>query len=461
MWLFRMVTLLIALNGVLLALWVQSHSTAADHAPALMRVKVPAAAVEPHLRAARIHESPPMFFGWSRDTTAPSRSPLASAAPAEGFYFERFIVSEPGIPPEQVVVGDVTGDRRNDIIVTLDDWEEVRVRIYAQAADGTSAPPVDFKIPIISGVGGSVELADFDANGIPEIVVGAGAGITIFRKVPGGYSRSSYAGTVEPTSFAAIDADGDGFQDIVAQGWSDGADIYMSDGRGGIRSVQHLSTPLAGYNTLEVSDFTADGRNDLVMTNSQGWGKAWIYPFSPAGLQDPIMIDLSSVLTDVPSGMTVADVDLDGRPDLVVADEGNDISPKGIRILYRGAGNQFEDEEFIQLDGFYERPGAVRVADVDGNGYPDIVTMINSNDQMAYFLQGPSGFADPVLQRTDDNPWTNNHYWDNSFVIADVNSDRCPDVVLAEVSSSLRIFYGRNCQVATPRTGGRLPPERL
>jgi hypothetical protein len=40
------------------------------------------------------------------------------------------------------------------------------------------------------------------------------------------------------------------------------------------------------------------------------------------------------------------------------------------------------------------------------------------------------------------------------MTIADVNSDGCLDVVLAEVSSSLRIFYGRNCLVMRPTTSG-------
>ena len=99
------------------------------------------------------------------------------------------------------------------------------------------------------------------------------------------------------------------------------------------------------------------------------------------------------------------------------------------------------------------------MADIDGNGYPDVVAMLNSNDQMAYVLQGPSGFSQPVYQLTDDNPKTNNFYLDNSFAIADVNSDGCPDVVLAELSSSLRVFHGRNCQLPSRNTAGPLPPR--
>lgn len=461
MWILRIVALLAALSGIWLGAWMHLRPSALLGTAAPLAFEAHRVAVAQDLRPTDTRERPRMVFKRPVGTTAPLSMPFAPVAAGSGFYFERFIVSQiqDDSLPEQVVVGDVTGDRLNDIVVTLDEWEEVRVRIHAQNADGTLAPAIEYTIPIVSGVGGSLELADLDGNGLPEIVVGAGNGITVFSKAPGGYSRASYTGIVKPRSFAVIDTDGDGFQDVVAQNWSDGADIYVGDGKGGVSSVQHVATLLGAY--TEVTDFTADGLDDLIMTNGQGWAKLLVYPFTPDGLGGAITIDLDAVLSDLSSGMTVADVDRDGRPDLVIADEGSDIEPRGIHVLYRGQGDEFEDEAFLQFTGMYDTPGAVHVADVDGNGYADIVTMINSDDRMAYFLQGPSGFADPVFQRTDDNPWTNSFYWDNSFAIADVNSDRCPDVVLAEVSSSLRIFYGRGCQVSARKTGGQLLPTRL
>jgi hypothetical protein len=157
--------------------------------------------------------------------------------------------------------------------------------------------------------------------------------------------------------------------------------------------------------------------------------------------------------------MTVADVDRDGLPDLVVSDPGKGIGPKGIRIFYRAAAGGFSRNVLLPEFDTYQRPGAVDVGDIDGNGYPDIVAMNDSFDQMVYFLQSAGGFAPAVFQATDDDPWTNNQYENDSFVIADVNSDGCPDVVLAELSSSLRIFYGRNCRIAPRRMGGPWQPH--
>lgn len=392
----------------------------------------------------------------------PPPMPSASVFAAQGFYFERYIAAPIDIPPEQVVVGDVTGDQRPDIVVTMDDWDDLYLRIYAQNVDGTLAAPLEFRMPALSGAGGSVELVDLDGDGRFEIVVGVGNGLIVFKRSGDTYTRSSFGGNVRALSLGAIDVNGDGYYDVFAQGWDEGADLYLSDRVGGFNSVQRLSTSLAGYNILEVSDFTADGFPDVVMTNGQGWPKVVVYPSVPGGgLLNPIEMRLEPFQTRPASGVTVADIDRDGRPDLLTSDQGNGITPeRGIHIYYRGNGNEVARHQFLLFGDQYQRPGAVQVADIDGNGYPDIVAMLNSYDQMVYVLQGPSGFAGPVFQATDDNPWTNNFYQDNSFVIADVNSDRCPDIVLAELSSSLRVFYGRNCQLPVRHTGGTLRPRQ-
>lgn len=407
-------------------------------------------------------------------TTAPAPStaePLSlvtagpSASKAGGFYFERVIVSSVGESsdePQQVVVADVTGDGRSDIVLTMDGWEtgEAVLRIHAQNSHGMLDAPIEFRLPTTDyGVG--LEVVDLNNDGQPEIVMGLGRGVAVFKRTAEGFTYRVRAGTVTARSMGSLDVDGDGHRDVFVQGWGEGANVYLSDGRGGFRSVQAMTTPLFGYNTLEISDFTADGLPDVVMTNGQGQSKVFVYPRTPAGgLRDLVEIPLPAVQTRPAFGMTVADMDRDGRPDLVVPDEGNALTPlRGIHLYYRGSGNIIGRHEFLEFQGVYQRPGAVQVADVDGNGYPDVLTMLNSNDQMAYVLQGPAGFDAPVYQLTDDNPWTNSFYLDNSFVIADVNSDGCPDVVLAELSSSLRVFYGRNCKLPVRMAGGPLPPR--
>jgi hypothetical protein len=387
----------------------------------------------------------------------------ASGTSVPDFRFERQIISPvPALltTPEQVMVGDVTGDGRPDVVLTLhrhSSATHILLRIHEQKADGSLADPVELVVHQPRNTGTGLELVDLDGDGVQEIAVGGDKSLFLIRRSEQGFEVRRYEGSVRALYLSAIDADGDGHMDVVAQSWSDGADIHLGDGAGGIREIRHQTTSAFGYNTLATADFTADGRRDLILTNGQGWPRVWVFPFQRhVGLLNPMEIDLQGFQRHPPTGMTVADIDRDGRPDLVVSDPDPYNYSPSVRILYRGPGDSFRQALALATR---KPPGALAVADVDGNGYPDIVAMYDGWDVMAVFLQSENGFATPVEYLTDDSPWTNNSYFNKSMVIADANSDGCPDVVLAETSSSLRIFYGRNCRITMPRMSTPSPPS--
>ncbi|KRA52647.1 hypothetical protein ASD77_13525 [Pseudoxanthomonas sp. Root65] len=406
--------------------------------------------------------SQPVLWAPSTHGTA-SMGPLPALNAMSGFHFERVIVSPvvASFVPEQVVVADVTGDRLNDIVMTATTFGELVLRVHAQKGDGTLETPLEYRVPIYSGRGGSVEAVDLDNDGLPEIAMGTENAIMVFKRAGQTFIATSRSSPRRLLSLGGIDLDGDGHRDVFAQSWAEGAELFFSDGVGGFRGSRSLDTPLAGYNTLEIADYTGDGIPDVVITNAQGWSNVHVYPgIRTGGLGSRIDIALASTSTFPPEGMSVADMDRDGNPDLLVSDGGNVLKPaKGIHIHYQRDGNPQAGYRFIPFQGYYERPGAVQIADLDGNGYPDIVTMMNSNNQMGYVLQGPTGFAASIVVTTSDNPWYNSFYLDNSFAIGDVDSNGCPDVVLAEASSSLRVFYGRNCQLSDRVQSRPLPPR--
>lgn len=395
-------------------------------------------------------------------------SPASSAvAQVGGFQFERVIVDAIVYDwvPEHVVVGDVTGDARPDVVMSMSaagSNGRVLIRIYTQLSDGSLAAPLEFKVERALNWLHSLELADLDADGVQDIALADDTGLTTISRVNGSFITRWHASSGRYSALVAIDANSDGNMDVFAQGVEYGSRFFLGDGRGGFSAVQYVDTGYGAYAVAEASDFTADGRPDLVVSRNGAY-YVKIYPLLPGlGLQSqPFTYDVRP-LQSSSDGATVGDLDRDGRPDLVITDPGNadTTRPRGVRILYRGAGDQFMHSVLLETPGAYTYPSSVAVADLDRNGFPDIVVMYDSSDRLGYFLQGPTGFAPVATVLTDDNPWTNNHYGENSFAIADVNSDQCPDIVLSEVSSSLRIFYGRNCNLPVRKTGGPLPPEQ-
>lgn len=415
--------------------------------------------------------------GGSPLTNRAAQAPTPVLSVAAGFHF-KLVTIDPvdDYEPRSVVVGDVTGDSRPDVVAsfysTTNHSHPYSVRIYEQLPNGAISRPTQIDLPFVDHVSSiGIELADLDGDGLHEIVVGhAGydTGLMVIAKVGKDFVvTTKHSGSAEGTYLAAVDIDGDGHQDVFAQGWEYGADIYFGDGRGGISRVEHVDTSFAAYPTVEASDFTGDGRNDILV---QTGDIVRIYPSDGGPIsQSPSVIDLAPYVTYDASGMAVADMNHDGRPDLVITDQGDRgiPLPSGVRILYRGVGDGFSEMQYLITTGqdptqlwITDTPAAVQVADVDGNGYPDIITMFSGWNRMGYFLQGPAGFDRLVTMITHSDPWVNSHYFDKSFAIADINSDGCPDIVLAEVSSSLRAFYGRNCQRRAMRTGGPLPPRR-
>lgn len=372
------------------------------------------------------------------------------------FHFERAIISPVTHElPIQVDVADVTGDGRNDVVMTLEDENEIVVRIHEQRIDGTLQQSFEHRMFFQVRTNGSLEVADLDRDDIAEIIVGVENGLVVLSKTVDGYAVSRYDGAIQTGGIIALDAGG-GLLDVFAQSPENGAEIYFGDGRGGFPRTQLRQTSRWGYSFMEVTDFTGDGHQDLVML---GYSVVSVFPFVPRhGLGEPMLIQPASLYSAW--GMTVADINKDDYSELILTEQGNHLLPKGVRIYYGGPQGLLTGEAFLPVEGAYQHPGAVQVADLDGNGYRDIVVMMNSNDEMGYFLQGPDGFDDIVLQKTDDNPWTSNVYRNNSFKIADINSDGCPDIVLAELSSSFRVFYGRNCVPYRRVTGGPLPPRR-
>jgi len=399
------------------------------------------------------------------------------AAAAAQFHFELALIDplEYDYSPSSVVVGDVTGDGRPDVVASLYDVNRTHpyiVRIHEQSPSGALKEPIQVALQFTDYVNSiGIELADLDGNGVKEIVVGndgPDGGLMVIAKTGNRFLvTAEYPGMAKGTFLAPVDIDGSGHLDIFAQGWEYGADIFIGNGRGVFSRVDHLNTSYAGYPTVEASDFTADGLADVLV---QTGDIVRVYPSGHGPeLQSPFVINLAPFVPYEASGMTVADMDQDGRPDLVITDQGDRgiPLPSGVRILYRGAGNSFSRMQFLVTTGQEpndpwgtDTPSAIRVADIDGNGYPDIITMFGGWRRMGYFLQGPTGFDPLVTMEIQPNPWWNNPYFDNSFDVADINSDGCPDVVIADLSSSLRVFYGRNCQPRAKYTGGRLLPRR-
>jgi len=190
--------------------------------------------------------------------------------------------------------------------------------------------------------------------------------------------------TFRVTDVEAGDFNGDGRMDLaVAQfGYFEGQ-VQWVENLGDGRFAEHPLLELAGAIHAPVVDLDADGRPDLVALVAQDWEEVWAFANRGAGRFESRVLQGSTNKDYGSSGLSVADVNRDGRPDLLYANgDGFDYATPGARPWHgvqwlenRGAG-RFEFHRVGDLPGAYS-PVA---ADLEGDGDQDIVAVSAFND---------------------------------------------------------------------------------
>jgi hypothetical protein len=142
-----------------------------------------------------------------------------------------------------------------------------------------------------------------------------------------------------------------------------------------------------------------------------------------------------------PAIVTVADLNHDGIPDLVTANaDSGDVSV----LLGRGDGTFAAERRFAV--GVGASPTSVAVADLNGDGIPDLVTAnADSNDVSVLLGRGGGTFAPQQRFAVGRTP--------QSVIVADLNGDGLPDLVNSNVfSDDVSVLLGRG--------GGTFAAER-
>jgi hypothetical protein len=307
-----------------------------------------------------------------------------------------------------MVVADVNGDGRPDLIVSGCSFQKTvacpinssgTVSILLGNGDGT------FKAAVVYNSGGleasAIVVADANGDGKPDILVTN----TCFVTNPCGYlpyhdgavsvllgngdgtfqSAVNYdSGGLGPISIAISDVNGDGKMDLLVAncGCFDGlfpdtgsVSVLLGNGDGTFGAAVLYNSGGSAPWSVAVADVNGDHKPDLVVANSCWCGRdasvGVLLGNGDGTFQSAVTYDSGGELA---VSVVIADVNRDGTLDLVVENQcpNSDCNTPSLTGVLLGNGDgTFQPVSTFDSGG---RAVSVAVADVNGDGWPDLLT---------------------------------------------------------------------------------------
>jgi hypothetical protein len=366
----------------------------------------------------------------------------------QDFGFYDFVSYPVGSWPDAVAIADVDGDGRNDVILAttfyFDTDNDYHVFVFIQDTDGSLKPPVKYLYTDHTNTVGLATIRSPGASG-SDVIVGTGSGIERFSSTPSGLAAAVFYSARQSDVIAPIDVDLDGHTDIAALSWSNSATIYHNDGTAAFSTTTTLTTNDAGYDSMRARDIDGDGLTDLLIAAGQGSPAVGINVHWQTGNASiPGSGALSTPTTfGPPPGESMlyadaGDINSDGKADIVASRARN--SPTWLWQFDGQGGHSFAAGQDLPS---YDIPETVVVADINGDGKPDIVTLHGGWNKAGLYLRDTSGVV--RAEQLSAIPYAS-HYSATGLAIGDINGDGCADAVIADYNNGLVILYGHDCK---------------
>jgi len=356
-------------------------------------------------------------------------SPSGRSSP---FGAKRVIPLGENRKPAALAAGDFNRDGKLDLVVGSGGAGDVTVFLgdghgglqragsYAAGPDPTEIAVADFNRD------GNLDLAIAN-HGVPRVTILLGDGRGGFRPAPG--SPLAVRSRPHPHTVDSCDFNGDGFLDLVIDSWEENRlTVLLGNGKGGFAAPGvAIEAGRKPYRNVRARDLDGDGRCDLVMPNMVERAVTVLFGDGRGGFH-------GSERPPIPAGpspfaVAVADVNGDGKPDLVVANYSGqitDASGDGLTFLLGDGRGIFRLGGRIAAG---RGSADVATGDVDGDGVADAVTANAGSRDATVAFGGPGGLS---ASRTVTVP-IGEEFW--RLQLADFDGNGRTDLVAANADA--------------------------
>jgi hypothetical protein len=307
-----------------------------------------------------------------------------------------------------------------------------------------SPPPASFVTSHIFAAGPlqnttpGVAVGDMNNDGIPDLVTNGesnnNSGLSVLLgNGDGTFRLVTFEGTLSYDGGVALalgDFNHDGSMDVAMQIGHSPAQIYifLGDGTGNLTGPTETYTVgnrATNYANLAVADVNGDHKLDLVVPNSDDGTVSVLFGNGDGTFTAQPLINLGSDEAD--NWVTIADVNHDGHPDLVVSCYA--FCPGGggggFSVLLNTGHGSFGTPTFY--GGLPEGVNGIAIGDVNGDGKLDVATASDGNSSGAsvFLGNGDGTFQAPI-----------SYYAPYATSIAIANFNGKPDLLVTDANDS-------------------------
>ncbi len=336
-------------------------------------------------------------------------------------------------------VGDFNGDGKLDIITISNVYFPVATILLGNG-DGTFQAPATLNLGVGNGLYSLVASTDFNGDGKLDLVLlspnfGTGATMAVLLGNGDGTFAAAVTYQVPVAPYLLIgDFNGDGKPDIAIAGPNDESGepnlivVLINNGEGTFQSpVQYSVTGV--ITSMAIADMNGDGKLDLVVcTSGQIGGVSVLLGIGDGTFASPITYT-STLLSIYGASLAVADFNDDGKLDLAL---NNSSSPDNAVAILLGKGDgTFQAPPVLYSAGL--SPAGLIALDVNGDGKPDLAVwggyfILTYYSVTVLINQGDGGFPHGTTYPVIQYPW--------SAVLGDFNGDGKTDIAIGSITAN-------------------------